>query len=85
MSGKRTWRQIAELAANEKDPDKLRALIRELTEALDQQARDIPRPTLQHLSKRLLFVDDEEGIRETLPLLLKARGFDVRVLARRKE
>ena len=78
MSGKRTWRQIAELAANEKDPDKLRALIRELTEALDQQAKDIPRP-LQHLSKRLLFVDDEEGIRETLPLLLQARGFDVRV------
>ena len=80
MSGKCTWRQIAELAANEKDPDKLRALIRELTEALDQQAKDIPRP-LQHLSKRLLFVDDEEGIRETLPLLLQARGFDVRVAA----
>ena len=77
---KRTWQQLAELAANEKDPDKLRALIRELTEALDQQAKDIPRP-LQHLSKRLLFVDDEEGIRETLPLLLKARGFDVRVAA----
>src|SRR5438045_1196870 len=80
MSGKRTWRQIAELAANEKHPDKLRALVRELTEALDQQAKDIPRP-LQHLSKRLLFVDDEEGIRETLPLLLQARGFDVRVVA----
>ena len=78
---KRTWQQLAELAANEKDPDKLRALIRELTEALDQQAKDTPRPTLQHLSKRLLFVDDEEGIRETLPLLLKARGFDVRVAA----
>ena len=81
MSGKRTWRQIAELAANEKDPDKLRALIRELTEALDQQAKDTPRPTLQHLSKRLLFLDDEEGIRETLPLLLQVRGFDVRVAA----
>ena len=78
---KRTWQQLAELAANEKDPDKLRALIRELTEALEQQAKDIPRPTRQHLSKRLLFVDDEEGIRETLPLLLQARGFDVRVAA----
>ena len=33
------------------------------------------------LSKRLLFVDDEEGIRATLPLLLRARGFDVRVAA----
>src|SRR5438132_10401652 len=29
----------------------------------------------------LLFVDDEEGIRATLPLLLRARGFDVRVAA----
>ena len=26
-------------------------------------------------------MDDEEGIRETLPLLLQARGFDVRVAA----
>jgi len=32
-------------------------------------------------SKRLLFVDDEEGIRLTLPLLLQARGFNVRVAA----
>src|SRR6266576_7026045 len=32
-------------------------------------------------SKRLLFVDDEEGIRLTLPLLLQARGFKVRVAA----
>ena len=26
-------------------------------------------------------MDDEDGIRETLPLLLQARGFDVRVAA----
>jgi len=82
MSGKRTWRQIAELAANEKDPDKLRALVRELTEALDEQKTRLgPLPPKTQLSKRLLFVDDEEGIRETLPLLLQARGFDVRVAA----
>ncbi len=59
----------------------MRALIRELTEALDQQSKAVARPTPQHLSKRLLFVDDEEGIRHTLPLLLQQRGFDVRVAA----
>src|SRR5216683_5613754 len=41
----------------------------------------MPIQTSHCRSKRLLFVDDEEGIRETLPLLLKARGFDVRVAA----
>src|SRR5205823_4056285 len=30
---RKTWQQLAELAAHEKDRDKLRALIRELTEA----------------------------------------------------
>ena len=29
----------------------------------------------------LLFVDDEEGIRTTLPAILQRRGFDVRVAA----
>src|SRR6266567_8033084 len=69
-------------AANEKDPDKLQALIRELTEALDEQKTCLgPSPPKTQPSKRLLFVDDEEGIRETLPLLLQARDFDVRVAA----
>ena len=40
-----------------------------------------PISTSRGLSKRLLFVDDEEGIRLTLPLLLEARGFNVRVAA----
>jgi DNA-binding NtrC family response regulator len=34
-----------------------------------------------HRVKRLLFVDDEEGIRTTLPAILERRGFDVRVAA----
>ena len=77
-----TWQKLAELAAHERDPDKLRALIRELTEALDEQtAKPGHRFAQESLSKRLLFVDDEEGIRATLPLLLRARGFDVRVAA----
>jgi len=41
----------------------------------------MPIQTSHCLSKRLLFVDDEEGIRLTLPLLLQARGFNVRVAA----
>jgi len=41
----------------------------------------MPIQTSHCRSKRLLFVDDEEGIRLTLPLLLRARGFDVRVAA----
>src|SRR6266705_3700984 len=41
----------------------------------------MPIQTSHCLSKRLLFVDAEEGIRLTLPLLLQARGFDVRVAA----
>ena len=78
---RKTWQQLAELAAGEQDPDKLRALIRELTEALDEQAKGIARQAPQQLSKRLLFVDDEEGIRATLPVLWRQRGFDVRVAA----
>src|SRR6267142_1718677 len=77
---RKPWQKLAELAAHEPDPDKLRAVIRELTEALDEQTGRLPQKT-EHLSKRLLFVDDEEGIRATLPLLLQARGFDVRVAA----
>src|SRR6266571_8626595 len=41
----------------------------------------MPIQTSHCRSKRLLFVDDEEGIRLTLPLLLQARGFNVRVAA----
>ena|SRR5436190_478157 len=41
----------------------------------------MPIQTSHCRSKRLLFVDDEEGIRLTLPLLLEARGFNVRVAA----
>jgi DNA-binding NtrC family response regulator len=33
------------------------------------------------MSKRLLFVDDEDSIRATLPLILRSHGFDVEVAA----
>jgi DNA-binding NtrC family response regulator len=32
-------------------------------------------------SRRVLFVDDEDSIRATLPLILRSRGFDVSVAA----
>jgi len=37
--------------------------------------------TSHGLSRRLLFGDDEEGIRTTLPAILERRGFEVRVAA----
>ena len=40
-----------------------------------------PISTSRGLSKRLLFVDDEEGIRATLPAILERRGYQVRVAA----
>lgn len=79
------WQKLAEEAALEQDSDKLYALVRELSEALDQQTKgartSTPRGTPQPISRRLLFVDDEEGIRLTLPILLQQRGFNVRVAA----
>jgi DNA-binding NtrC family response regulator len=33
----------------------------------------------QRAGKRILFVDDEEGIRLTLPLVLQLRGYEVKV------
>jgi len=39
------------------------------------------KPIQTHHLTKLLFVDDEEGIRTTLPTILERRGFDVRVAA----
>lgn len=82
---RKKWQELAERAAREQDSDKLLALVRELSDALDQESKgtgaSTPRSTPQQLSKRLLFVDDEESIRATLPVLLQQRGFDVRVAA----
>ena len=40
-----------------------------------------PTSTSHCRSRRLLFVDDEEGIRTTLPAILERRGFEIRVAA----
>ncbi len=79
---KRRWQQVAQEAANELDPDKLRSLVRELTSALDEQTiRLTPFKPAQPQLKRLLFVDDEEGIRTTLSPILQGEGFEVRTAA----
>ena len=83
----RDWRDLAQKAANEKDSQKLLAIIRELNAALESRERQLRAGTTpqirtsERVSNRLLFVDDEPGIRMTLPLLLEQRGFEVQVAA----
>ena len=87
----RDWRELAQKAADEKDPKKLLAIIEELNRALEDRENQIrsrfARPSrsavssTQPLSKRVLFVDDEPSIRLTLPPLLQTRGFEVRSAA----
>ena len=88
---RKDWRALAAKAAVETDSRKLRELIEQLNQALDEDEKDLrpsmdgnvtpatDGPTLTNLSKRLLFVDDEPSIRLTLPALLENNGFDVRV------
>ena len=89
--GLRDWRELAQKAADEKDPRKLLAIIEELNRALEDRENQIRgrfaklgRPaasSAQPLSRRLLFVDDEPSIRATLPPILQTRGFEVRTAA----
>jgi ActR/RegA family two-component response regulator len=89
--GLRDWRDLAQKAANEKDPQKLLAIIEELNRALEDRELQTrgrfakpSRPVVssaQPLSKRVLFVDDEPSIRLTLPPILQSRGFEVRSAA----
>ena len=83
--GLRDWRELAQKAADEKDPKKLLAIIEELNRALEDRENQIRgrftkpgRPVISSPQKRLLFVDDEPSIRVTLPPILQTRGFDVR-------
>jgi ActR/RegA family two-component response regulator len=89
--GHRDWRELAQKAADEKDPQKLLAIIEELNRALEDRENQIRARFVKPgrsaissgrpLSKRLLFVDDEPSIRVTLPPILQKRGFDVRSAA----
>jgi len=88
--GLRDWRELAQKAADEKDPKKLLVIIEELNRALEDRENQIrgrvAKPghsavTAAELSKRVLFVDDEPSIRLTLPPILQNRGFEVRSAA----
>jgi ActR/RegA family two-component response regulator len=88
--GLRDWRELAQKAADEKDPKKLLGIIEELNRALEDRENQIrgrlAKPgrsavSSAGLSKRVLFVDDEPSIRLTLPPILQNRGFEVRSAA----
>jgi DNA-binding NtrC family response regulator len=81
---RRDWRQVAQEAVNETNSEKLHALARELIAALERPenrlSEDLPTsPPIGQFDRRLLFVDDEESIRLTLPPILRGRSFDVHV------
>lgn len=77
------WRELARLAANEQDSEKLLGIIAELNQALEDRFNQlrgkpkVPKPG----GNRLFFVDDEPSIRLTLPPLLEQRGFAVTIAA----
>jgi DNA-binding NtrC family response regulator len=82
---KPNWKKIARRAAQERDPDKLLAIIEELNAALEARANErrarLYAPPGHRIGKRLLFVDDEPNIRLTLPPVLEQHGFQVQVAA----
>src|SRR5207244_13198104 len=82
---KPNWKKIARRAAQERDPDKLLAIIEELNAALEARANErrawLYAPPGHRIGKRLLFVDDVPNIRFTLARVLELRGFRVRVAA----
>src|SRR5437667_2077447 len=62
---KPNWKKIARRAAQERDPDKLLAIIEELNAALEARANErrarLYAPPGHRIGKRLLFVDDESS------------------------
>lgn len=74
---KRDWRELAGLAAVEQDPQKLLQIITELNAALMERQSSGTRPR----SKRVLVVDDDPVIPQTLVPVLKQRGFEAEVAA----
>jgi ActR/RegA family two-component response regulator len=74
---KRDWKELAQLAAAEQDPQKLLKIITELNAALtERNGKAFTRP-----SKRVLVVDDDPIIPRTLAPVLKKRGFEAQVVA----
>jgi DNA-binding NtrC family response regulator len=79
------WQALAAKAAVETDPVKLRHLVEQLNQALDDvenvhtdvTVSPVSPGNMDGLSRKLLFVDDEPSIRLTLPAILQSHGFDV--------
>jgi DNA-binding NtrC family response regulator len=72
------WRALAQLAADEQDPEKLFEIINELNAALlEREQQRLGRA----LSKRLLLVDDDQNVRLTLLPVLQQSGFEVQLAA----
>ena len=86
---KPNWKKIARRAAQERDPDKLLAIIEELNAVLEAGANErrarLYAPPGHRIGKRLLFVDDEPNIRLTLPPVLEQHGFQMQVAANLSE
>jgi DNA-binding NtrC family response regulator len=77
----KNWRDLAARAAAEQDPNKLLEIIHELNEVLELRERRERNLRTGVCGRRILFVDDEESIRLTLPLILRERGFEVTAAA----
>ena len=79
------WKKIAPRAVQERDPDKLLAIIEELNAVLEAGANErrarLYAPPGHRIGKRLQFVDDEPNICLTLPPVLEQHGFQVQVAA----
>jgi DNA-binding NtrC family response regulator len=75
-NSRRDWKELAQLAAVEPDPDKLLELINELNAVLLERERQVRGKTY---SKRLLLVDDDPNIRLTLLPVLQEHGFEVQL------
>src|SRR5207247_3069137 len=85
-SNREDWKALARKAANEKDPNKLLAIVEELNKVLEERENQLRGVSRRIATKReggneLLFVDDEPSIRLTLQPLLQERGFHVQVAA----
>jgi len=82
---KPNWKKIARRAVQERDPDKLLAIIEELNAVLEAGANErrarLYAPPGHRIGKRLLFVDDEPNICLTLPPVFEQHGFQVQVAA----
>ena len=68
------WKELAQLAASEQDPQKLLEIVHELNSVLMERERQTRSKTF---SRRLLLVDDDATIQRTLLPVLQEHGFEV--------